>query len=430
MTRETGTDAALALPRNTTPTWEVELLISGVAVFAMLQLPGLLDDAIFALRPRFGAAWAQPLGMLYIYAKTAAVILAATFVIHLLLRARWIALVGLLSIHPRGIDWDRLEAGPLTREVEQARMGSLDDAVERADNRATTVFAVGVTLATVLVTLTFVVGAVMALASVVPGLEPTKVLLGLFAVVMVPFVAVQLADRHLVPKLASAGRTRHVLRAVVAAYARIGFGAASNPVIGILSSHGGRRRVAMLMAGIMMLATLGVTLGYYAMRNPARMGSYALFPRPEPGTAGVLAATHYDDQRDAARDGPVAYIQSAVVTGPYLRVVVPYEPNRDESALERGCPGLLALERPARATRALDCLQRLHPLQLDGKPLAVRYEVGSDARNARPALVAMVDVRALPRGRHELVVGRAPDPDVDVDPTPVEAAAFRIPFWR
>lgn len=428
MTRETGTDAALSVPRNTTPTWEVELLISGVAVFAMLQLPGLLDDAIFALRPRFGATWAQPLGMLYVYAKTAAVILAATFVIHLLLRARWIALVGLLSIHPRGIDWDRLEAGPLTREVEQARMGSLDDAVERADNQATTVFAVGVTLATVLVTLTLVVGAVMALASVVPGLEPANVLLGLFAVVMLPFVAVQLADRHLVPKLAPAGRTRRVLRAVVAAYARIGFGAASNPVMGILSSHGGRRRVAMLMAGIMMLATLGVTLGYYAMRNPARMGSYALFPRPEAGAPGVLATAHYDDQRDA-RDVPAAYIQSAVVIGPYLRLVVPYEPVRDEAALERDCPGLRGLERPARATRALACLQRLHPLQLDGKPLPVRYEIGSDARNARPALVAMVDVRALPRGRHELQVGRAPDPDADATRAQ-DDASYRIPFWR
>ena len=429
MTRETGTDAVLSVPRNTTPTWEVELLISGVAVFAMLQLPGLLDDAIFALRPRFGADWAQPLGMLYIYAKTAAVILAATFVIHLLLRARWIALVGLLSIHPRGIDWDRLEAGPLTREVEQARMGSLDESVERADNQATTVFAVGVTLATVLVVLTCVVGAVIVLASVVPGLDPMTLLLGLFSAWMVPFAAAQLADRHLVPKLAPGSRTRRVLRAVVVGYARMGFGVAGNPVMGILSSHGGRRRVALLMAGIMMLATLGVTFGYYAMRHPTRLGSYASFPRPEAGAPGVLAAAHYDDQRDAARDAPAAYIQSAVVTGPYLRLVVPYEPTRDEAAMERSCPGLRELERPARATRALACLQRLHPLQLDGKPLPVRYEIGSDARNARPALVAMVDVRALPRGRHELLVGRAADPDAGADDARREAW-FRIPFWR
>ena len=32
---------------RTARTWEVELLISGVAVFAMLQLPGWLDDRVF-----------------------------------------------------------------------------------------------------------------------------------------------------------------------------------------------------------------------------------------------------------------------------------------------------------------------------------------------------------------------------------------------
>ena len=47
------------LPKHTTPTWEVELLISGVAVFAMLQLPGWLDDGMFALAPRLGAAWGE-----------------------------------------------------------------------------------------------------------------------------------------------------------------------------------------------------------------------------------------------------------------------------------------------------------------------------------------------------------------------------------
>ena len=89
-----------ALPAHTTPTWEVELLISGVAVFAMLQLPGLLDDAIFAWRPRFSQEWSSVVFLLYVYSKGAAVLLAGTFVVHLLLRARWIALVGLHSIHP------------------------------------------------------------------------------------------------------------------------------------------------------------------------------------------------------------------------------------------------------------------------------------------------------------------------------------------
>src|SRR3954469_3070174 len=96
------------LPRHTTPTWEVELLISGVAVFAMLQLPGWIDDRWFALRPRLDASWLDALIYIYIYAKSGVMVLAVTFVVHLLLRARWIALVGMHSVYPAGIDWDRL----------------------------------------------------------------------------------------------------------------------------------------------------------------------------------------------------------------------------------------------------------------------------------------------------------------------------------
>lgn len=88
------------LPRHTTPTWEVELLISGLAVFAMLQLPSWLGDRFLALLPRFDSNWAGALNIVYMYLAVAAVILAVTFALHLLLRAHWIALVGMHSVYP------------------------------------------------------------------------------------------------------------------------------------------------------------------------------------------------------------------------------------------------------------------------------------------------------------------------------------------
>ena len=63
------------LPRHPTPTWEVELLISGVAVFAMLQLPGWLDDRLLMWRPRFDADWGEMLLIIFMYLKGVAMIL-------------------------------------------------------------------------------------------------------------------------------------------------------------------------------------------------------------------------------------------------------------------------------------------------------------------------------------------------------------------
>ena len=140
------------LSRRTTPTWEVELLISGVAVFAMLQLPGWLDDQVFALEPRLDADWRQILILSYIYAKSAAVILRHD------LRpppaparaagSRWWACTPSTR---RASCWTACGLGPIQRKIEQEIDRPMPTRIERADNLATTVFALGVMLATMLI---------------------------------------------------------------------------------------------------------------------------------------------------------------------------------------------------------------------------------------------------------------------------------------
>jgi hypothetical protein len=161
------------------------------------------------------------------------------------------------------------------------------------------------------------------------------------------------------------------------------------------------------------------------LRDPASFGDYAAFPTFADGSR-MIDSGHYDDQRDAAHDEPTAYIQSAVAIGPYIRLTVPYDPKRDAAAM-RGC-AIPAGTDDAIAAARLDCLQSLHAVALDGKPLAnLQYQAGSDARTDRPALVAMIDVRGMAPGRHELQVAHPPksgekrkdDPGFD-----------RIPFWR
>ena len=71
-------------------------------------------------------------------------------------------------------------------------------------------------------------------------------------------------------------------------------------------------------------------------------------------------------------------------------------------------------------------------MTLDGKPLAAAFDIGEDARTNRPALVAMVDVRDLPRGRHVLGIAVPPaakDAREERDGKAAPDTDF-IPFWR
>ena len=421
--------AATGLPRDTTPTWEVELLISGVAVFAMLQLPGWLDDRWFALAPRFDATWVQPLEFMYLYAKTAATLLAATFVVHLLLRAHWIAAVGMHSVHPGGIAWDKLRMGPVQREVERARYGTPEAAIERFDNRATTVFAIGVALASLLLVVAIVVPTgllLMLLGARVLGVpvDGTKALLGGILLALAPSIVAALVDRAWGERFAPESGAHRVLSRIFEAYVRLGFARSGNPTLALFSSRGGRVRTMLLTFVLMTGAVFVAMLGYRAQRDPQRVGQYDAFPKPSATFADAIDPSHYDDQRNPDRDHPVPYIGSAVATGPYLRLVVPYAPRSDAPALARGCPTPAGKD-DVRAAAMLACLRRLHALRLDGTPLPVEYLVGADPRTDRPALVAMLDIRALAPGRHALEVALAPVPGEKPSP-----ASARIVFWH
>ncbi len=417
------------LPRHTTPTWEVELLISGVAVFAMLQLPGWLDDRVFAMLPRLGADWIEPATLTYIYAKSAAFILAMTFALHLLLRAHWIALVGMHSIYPDGVRWDRLRMGPIQRSVEQARTLKSEDAIERADNRATTVFASGVMLATVLLWITVIVfagylagiGATRALGI---AIDPATLFAACCLLILFPFIVSSLLDRHYGHRLAPGGWPARILSRLMSFYARLGMGRWSG-AMRLVASHEGERGLLIVTILVFSVAVSGAIYSMKFLQNPERAGDYAAFPAFIDGSRTV-DASHYDDQRDVAHDPPTAYIQSAVVAGPYVRLTVPYDPKRDSAAM-RGC-AVPAGTDDAKAAARLACLQQAHAVALDGKPLSgLEYDIGSDPRTDRPALVAMIDVRTLAPGRHELQIAQPPKP---AEADKAGLSFDRVPFWH
>lgn len=423
-------DPATHLPNRTTPTWEVELLISGVAVFAMLQLPGLLDDAMFRLSPRFGDEVRQMLVLAYVYAKGMALILAVTFVLHLLLRARWIALVGMHSVYPEGIRWENLRMGPILRDIERARARPFAAIIERADNLAAMVFAVGVTLAIFVVPIAIVAIGISAIGFALSALsgkqvDVVTVMLAVFAIVLLPASAAMMLDKQLGEKLSPDGFVGRMTRRMLGIYARIGFSRTRNPIMALLGSHVSDTRISTATVGLLLVALMVSALSLVAARSPEKIGNYSLFPAATHGNA--IASAHYDDQRDPARDEAVPYMQSMVVAGPYLKLVVPFRPNLDEPAMRDRCPQATVAKGDGLAAARLACLQSLHGVALDGKPLDVQYEPGSDPRTDRPALVAMIDVRDLPRGRHELQVAHPPESSKKRRDDP---GFDRIPFWK
>lgn len=421
------------LPARTTPTWEVELLISGVAVFAMLQLPGWLDARMFALEPQVGESWRLVLVMAYLYSKSAAIVLGITFALHLLLRAQWIALVGVHSVYPLGVRLERLRMGPIQRAIEEANRDSTEDAIERADNRASVVFALGVSIALIIAVVCVSFCGSLLLVNLLARaigwqVDPLGMISGVFVIGLLPFAAAGIADHALAGRLPPGGRAHRLLAATLRFYARIGMGRRSNRILALLTSNAGEHRVMALVFGLMMAAIVGVAFAYIAMRTPGALGSYGLFPDSD---RLRIDPAHYDDQRDPGSGRAPPFVQSSVVTGPYLNLMVPYRPNRDEPAMQARCAHAASLHGEALAMARLACLQALHMVTLDGKPMPdLHYEITRDPRTDRPALLAMIDVRELAPGRHELRIARAPSSNRKPGRDKPDTGFDTIAFWR
>jgi hypothetical protein len=427
-------DDNAGLPPHTTPTWEMELLVSGATIFGLLQLPGLIDRAYFKGLNLSPQDYAELLWPLWIYSKAAIVTLVITFIAHLFLRGYWVALVGMNSVYPGGIRWQNLDMGPIARADSERRNGSMPATIERADNRATRVFATGFGIAMIMLMLPLAMLLVLAAsllfeAVVGPG-HTVAVFFSVVAVVIGPWALARMLDRRLAARISPEGWLGRTLAAVLAFYARLGMGRGSNQLVALFVSHEGRARAG--MAGLMLLMPVMSILMVQSSiaKGQLPLGQSIDLSTDDPYSASASPAAFYGDsnpQRFTVL--PLPHIPSRVVQGPYLELFIPFLPRLHAPAMQARCPGALSLRTGTPAARArLDCLAQLADLRIDGVPVAARFDASSDPETGQPGMLAMLPVDGLPPGRHELSLGAPARADNNGRLSP--ARRYRIPFWK
>ncbi|HEU0153670.1 MAG TPA: hypothetical protein VFQ84_10025 [Arenimonas sp.] len=429
--------AAHHVPGRTTPTWEMELLISGATVFGLLQLPALTDRVMFNMNNGSAMEISGLVLALWIYAKFSLLTLIGTFIVHLALRGHWVALVGLHSVYPGGIRWDRLNRrmGPNYIEASREQCGDMAELIERADNRASRVFGVGFGMAAVMLVPILLVGITVAVLWTylrLGGPDGNLTLVGVsvaFLLVFLPYgvlVAWDLTRGRRVPRDSTEA---HWLRRGFRLYGAIGFSRSNNPLLMLFASNEGGRRTGWLV-GITMALMMGVvSFQAVSARIGWGFGDYRGLPDDRVTGSDLLLPMHYASRRgDAVILVPPPHIPDPVVDGPYLQVFIPYLPSRHNLAMRRRCPEALADTGPDAQRARLDCLATLHDLRIDGQPVAVPLDAAQDPQTGQRGLVAMVPMAGVAAGRHELTV--MPATGKGQKPVGPDTLPYRIPFWR
>lgn len=426
-----------ALPKRTTPTWEMELLLSGATVFAMFQATQAMTSWGSGLIPRLAENPRMIFAVLFTYGNGALTLLTMTFALHLVLRAWWVALVGVDSVYPGGPRFERLRGGPIHRALMMRRWKPIPERVEATDNLATTVFALGISLAMILVPISVLVSVLFLLAMGVGWLlhrpDDTSTIFALLSVAtFLPLMVAAIVDKRRGDTLAPDSWLRRACERTLEFYSRVGMGRDSNPMVAVFQTHVGEKKGMLVVFAVMLAGMLGSTAGLALTRNQFGLGSYAAFPYPQRGMADSVDGRNYASMHEPGMVPAVPFVPGPVAKGDYLALVVPYVPAL-HGELFANCggnaaPKALDADERERRRELLDCVAKGFTVTLDGQPAPAPQWYADPRRDLR-GLLYMLPVASLAPGRHELAVmppepgdERAKDDDVTLP--------WVIPFWR
>lgn len=121
--------------------WQAELVISGAAIFGSLQLPGtineLIDFGIYYISDKTSVLFY----VFSFYLMAVAVILIVNFIIHFVLRALWIGMLGLVSVYPKGINHEFESYSEDYNQKIKKEFPDINQFNQRLDNLCSIMFA-------------------------------------------------------------------------------------------------------------------------------------------------------------------------------------------------------------------------------------------------------------------------------------------------
>lgn len=428
-------------------TYEMELLLSGALVFGLIQLPPIVQRVFSSYMAslegdiRLIGLLGQAYFLLVLYG------LIAIFVLHLIMRGFWIGLLGLESVFPDGIRWDKLKLGPATIKRYRSEVGSLARSVERVDDLCSLVFSLGFFI--VFIWIYFIV--VLLVAAILAFGFSWLFLGGRFASVVFWIVGglivgiqpgAELVDKTFGPRVKPGGIGERIIGLMVSSAFWLSPARLTGATQLTLGSNFSNTKLsAILLISMFSMASLQVGGGLLG-KGVVRMDSLTFFPDTlrEQG----IDPRHYRALRQPDAVEPlIPTIQGDIISQPYLKLFIPYNPRRHNPLLAEACPDLKPLSKngldggksqgleDATVGKAAACLGSLFEISLDGAVLQEPvFDFTVEQNTGLEGVVTFFPVEGLDKGRHELIILVPPKNSQDEDdpefPDPVRHV---IPFW-
>ncbi|MEZ5462884.1 hypothetical protein [Dokdonella sp.] len=410
---------------------ELELLISGISLLALIALPNWLLDRWVGLALHLDGDRLAVVTMAFPLAIGLSYSLAGAFLLHLAVRAYWVGLIGLKAVFPSGIRWQSLRnIGPITREYYQQRIVDLETSIHAADRAASIIFAtISLIALSVLWVGLLLVGVILLgmlagyLLSVHEGTTDQIVTTLALSLITIPLLIVALdrGSAYLRPPDAMPPTwLRRLLRLLIAVQSALMPQRLVLPVQLSLESNLPRRTFSLAFM-VILFSTIAIGLVQPRLaREFAPLGNYE-YMSDSNIESGLRSASYESLRTDADRLLFVPMIPSDLVSDSYLRVFLPYVPDRDNHIIRSTC---------ARANTTEDrqrCLSEMWIVRLDDVPVDTSTFVAAERRDlGLRGIQGYVSLNGLKPGAHRLTATRRTNGIAAGDTAEM---IHQIPFW-
>ncbi|AQG80524.1 hypothetical protein [Spirosoma montaniterrae] len=319
----------------TTQSWNLELVISGAALFATLQIPALLNEGFDyfqynLLSHTSGARGVFPVLVLSMIKATCYVLFLA-FLVNFVMRAFWVGLVGLLAVYPAGVQYDRLPLStPSSRKRMADELGPLDRYILQLDRRCNVVFAVAFLLVIFLFLIATAYVFLLGGYSVLQAFVPVSVLNGIKIASQIAYGVFMLTVLLVMIKKVREHPIGEKVHGAMMSGGKLAYLGMYKPYLFIyntFSSNIPRKQLTQYASGVVLVLFAFIVVEVSSDVGRIRQGASLINQRHLFSTrvdSLLFDPNSYDNQRDPSMFVSAASVQADVIRDPYVRLYVAY----------------------------------------------------------------------------------------------------------
>lgn len=446
--KSTSVEATTPLAQQTT--WNPELVVSGIAIYATFYLPTGIDYVFNWLL----SEWTHPdefLGvvipnLVYASLMTGAYLLMAGFSTHLVLRAVWVSLIGLSAVFPQDIQYDKLMIKDLPRrEATQEIFGRLSTAVVRLNGLCSMILSVTLAFAMLILNIAFLYAfflvPVFIVSTFLPGqIAATNSIFWIFfGILLVP----SLLNMYLQYFLKGADELKRKFYRFYIVFSLFLFPIGYKTVMRVFyvfKSNTSTQKFTLIII-LFSAVVYSVLIVMIFSATISRQGNVLVWPNRDYFTKTHRATYFfdtrlYDNLRAEGKSINEVSLHKDVIEDDFARVFVVYQKSMDEELKKHCQPKDTAAQasrntkRAFQAAQHLQCWKQFMKVYIgDSLYTSVDWQFTIHPKTHEKGLLAYIYIGHLKQGKYDLKIFTPIDKSKLTPEDDPSRPRYEIPFW-